>query len=660
MTTAWMLSSLAIAVLVGGAALCVEGVLTLRRGTPLRWTWITALIVSLGWSAVLLLPQPPATSSLAPISLDLVSLGSVAPQDDATRSRALPDVAERSIPIIAMPIVSERVDGAVRVGWVACSIAVLLAVLWSSLRLQRDRQRWRTACIDGTIILVSDGFGPAIVGLWRPAIVVPPWVLALDATTQRTILLHETEHRRAGDQWLLLASLAALVLTPWNVAIWLMGRRLARTIELDCDERVLSHGIADVEYANVLLNAWQCARTSMPWVPTPALAEHPSRLGRRVRHLMRLTPRRRVMKSIGGACASVLLLSAAVMVPRAPQAQTPTVTPLVQIAPVSTPPAPVKPTGAVTASSPAVRSSSRSATAAQPRPSAPTITVTALTNSNAQLQRARIAVIAPFDSMGSPVVRAVHERLVADAAGRALDVIAPREIQSLLTGAGFTETASLSARDVQAFGQLARADLVVLVQLDVGSAGLRMDASVGGGRSATLRPLSRGEGNAAQLSDQLLQALRTDSAYARLRRPMSELSAVAFRPAVVAPGSRGPAYPADLRESRVSGDVLARFVVDTSGRVDESTIAIVASDRPQFSVAVIESLRTTRFLAAERGGTKVSQPMQIAFRFVRDGTQTVVSFVTDDAIMRDIKRRFEARGRTGSDADSLRQYPRTR
>ena len=103
------------------------------------------------------------------------------------------------------------------------------------------------------------------------------------------------------------------------------------------------------------------------------------------------------------------------------------------------------------------------------------------------------------------------------------------------------------------------------------------------------------------------------------------------------------AYPADLREANVSGDVVARFVVDTTNRVDESTIAILASDRPQFAVAVIESLRSTRFLAAERDGVKMRQAMQVAFQFDRTGGMTAVRIVTDDGAIRDIRQRFDAR-----------------
>jgi hypothetical protein len=167
-------------------------------------------------------------------------------------------------------------------------------------------------------VLISDGFGPAIVGVFRPTIVMPPWVLALDETAQRTILAHEEEHRRAGDPRLLLAGLGLLVLMPWNIGMWMMWRRLGRAIELDCDERVLSRGVRDADYANVLLGAWQRAHADAPWVPFPAFAERASGLGRRVEHLMRPVPRRWFMQAVTGSLLTAVLVGAVLLVP-APQ-----------------------------------------------------------------------------------------------------------------------------------------------------------------------------------------------------------------------------------------------------------------------------------------------------------------------------------------------------
>jgi TonB family protein len=683
-TVTWTLSSVAIATLIGAAALCAERVLTLRRGLPLRWVWMTAIGLSLGWSAWWLLPAPAATVTPTTVATEVVAPAPIFSPSSAQVSpvSATPELGVTSgtlrqwtVPAwtpLHWPTVSDRAARVVQVMWIGGSVAMLFALLWSSARLRRDRRHWYRASIAATDVLVSNGFGPAIVGLWRPSIVVPPWVLESDAATQRTILLHEHEHRRAGDQWLLLASFIAVVLAPWNVALWMMGRRLARTIELDCDERVLAHGVADVDYANVLLNAWQRTRQVVPWVPSPALAEHVSRLGRRVEHLMRPSPRGRAMKTIGGLGVSVLLLGSAVLVPRPQQAQPAAATtpaPTVQVPAVMVPPASV-PAATAPASTvpvvtvPTVSAPSTTPTVARsPRATEPadrvlddTMSATpfaAQPSRSAQAQRARIAVIMPFDAVGMPVTQVVHEQLVRDAEGHALHVISPQELKNYLQASGFSVTATLSPADVRALGKLVRADLVVSVALRcrvrsaascLGEAGtIVVDASVASPLDSSLRRLERSEGTATQVGEQLVKALRTDSAYIRLRAPLPSVPVVAFRPAVFRPGSTGPAYPADLREAGVSGDVVARFVVDTTNRVDESTIAILASDRPQFAVSVIESLRAARFLSADRDGVKVRHTMQVAFQFDRRGGMTAVRIVTDDAAIRDIRQRFDAR-----------------
>ena len=40
------------------------------------------------------------------------------------------------------------------------------------------------------------------------------------------MLAHEEEHVRARDPWLLAAAGLALVAVPWNIAAWLVVRRL--------------------------------------------------------------------------------------------------------------------------------------------------------------------------------------------------------------------------------------------------------------------------------------------------------------------------------------------------------------------------------------------------------------------------------------------------
>lgn len=81
-----------------------------------------------------------------------------------------------------------------------------------------------------------------------------------------------------------------------------------------------------------------------------------------------------------------------------------------------------------------------------------------------------------------------------------------------------------------------------------------------------------------------------------------------------------PRYPAELREARIEGKVVARFVVDTTGRVIMATVNVDAADHPAFGAAVVEALRRSRFQPAEFRGRKVPQLVSQPFVFVlRDG-----------------------------------------
>lgn len=87
------------------------------------------------------------------------------------------------------------------------------------------------------------------------------------------------------------------------------------------------------------------------------------------------------------------------------------------------------------------------------------------------------------------------------------------------------------------------------------------------------------------------------------------------KPVVMAPGAQGPAYPDMLRTAGIEGQVLAQFVVDTTGRADMGTFKALKSDNDLFTTAVKNALQRMRFLPAEVGGRKVKQLVQQPFQF---------------------------------------------
>ncbi len=81
------------------------------------------------------------------------------------------------------------------------------------------------------------------------------------------------------------------------------------------------------------------------------------------------------------------------------------------------------------------------------------------------------------------------------------------------------------------------------------------------------------------------------------------------------PRNAPPRYPDMLRSANVEGEVLAQFVVDTTGRADMSTFKVLKSTHDLFTNAVRAALPNMRFFPAEVGGKHVKQLVQMPFQF---------------------------------------------
>lgn len=76
-----------------------------------------------------------------------------------------------------------------------------------------------------------------------------------------------------------------------------------------------------------------------------------------------------------------------------------------------------------------------------------------------------------------------------------------------------------------------------------------------------------------------------------------------------------PMYPDSLYAAGATGWVLAEFVVMADGQVRWETIDVVTATHPLFGDAVRRALITSRFFPATRLGRRVSQVVQMPFRF---------------------------------------------
>jgi TonB family protein len=80
-------------------------------------------------------------------------------------------------------------------------------------------------------------------------------------------------------------------------------------------------------------------------------------------------------------------------------------------------------------------------------------------------------------------------------------------------------------------------------------------------------------------------------------------------------GSAAPAYPPELMKDGVQGSVYIRFVVDTSGRADSSSLEILYASHKQFAQAVRAAVPHMSFTPATVGGKRVRQAVEQNFDF---------------------------------------------
>lgn len=80
-------------------------------------------------------------------------------------------------------------------------------------------------------------------------------------------------------------------------------------------------------------------------------------------------------------------------------------------------------------------------------------------------------------------------------------------------------------------------------------------------------------------------------------------------------GELDSAYPPELYAMRASGTVVAEFVVDARGRVEQETFAVVSSTHQVLSTAVARALGRSTFVPAVKDGKMVRQFVRQRFDF---------------------------------------------
>lgn len=294
--------SFVVAVILSGAAHALEKAAGLCR-LPRRGVWAIALLSS--WLLPLAMIMHENRVQVEPItSLQPALAFASTAQRGSIWSRPAAPVAFA----LRWPNQPEF-DRTLIVAWGLSSCGLLLVWGIAAYRLYRQTKLWPIVQVDGVDVSISEAFGPAVFGYFQPRIVIPNAVAGQPHDVRSIALKHEQSHIAARDPTLLLMALVLVILAPWNIALWWQLRRLRFAIEVDCDARVLSHGVEPLAYGETLLSiSQQC-------VPAPigivALTEPTSQLEKRVQIMLTGPVRyRKVLAGFFLAIATSLVFAA--------------------------------------------------------------------------------------------------------------------------------------------------------------------------------------------------------------------------------------------------------------------------------------------------------------------------------------------------------------
>lgn len=290
MTVAIVVYILMVTVPLVGAAALTERLFRLWS-LPVRGAWaVTALLIALigGRTITQQLVAPP-TIPTATINV-IASGGSPSTGSASSLLMAARDLISlpRAGAAYAAHIVGPTPNRSLAILWCLLSVAMLAMVCAVYARVWRARREWSVVDFAGHRVRVSPNVGPAVVGIFRPEIVVPRWVLDAQSEDSRLIVMHEMEHRAARDPLLLAAMWGLVSLFPWHPGAWYCLARTRLAIEIDCDARVVGQGASLRTYAQLLVNQAK-ARLTAPmhlWLGATSLLEPSSHLERRLRAMI--------------------------------------------------------------------------------------------------------------------------------------------------------------------------------------------------------------------------------------------------------------------------------------------------------------------------------------------------------------------------------------
>ncbi len=547
MIASWMLYTVAVGALLTVAALGLDRVAIARR-RPTRIVWFSALVLAIvlpiGRAAVQLAPQRTVGVRVIPFTITV--------QSPAMTTRA--SLWNR-----------DNVDRALLFGWSVLSALLLFRLTRSVLTLRRTRGMWRSTDIDGTSVRLSKNVGPAVIGLRSMDVVLPEWILSLDAPLRAIVLCHEEEHRSARDPYLLFGAAIAVALVPWNPALWFQARRLRLAIELDCDARVLRAHPSTERYGMLMLTIAQ-RRSVGPTLFSPMLTEPTTLLERRIIAMRPATRRLARLTVYGGSALAVAAIAFACSL------QSDTTSP--KAAPI-----------AVTDHQTFQEFQVEKPAALLPGNVVPVYPQ--------QLRLASVEgkLLTRFvvDTTGRPIVETV--RVIE----RSDDRFVP-SVREAIPNLRFSP-ADVGGKKVK---QLVEMPFTFTLNKDAADgSNTSVDFSV---RQIQPRKAEATVGSAPSSGPRPTLPKDVYFDY-QVERPASPL------------GNTSPRYPTELRKANVEGEVMAQFIVNEGGLVDSATFLVVRATNEEFARAVRASVSSLRFSPALVGGHPVKQLVQMPFQF---------------------------------------------
>ena len=315
MIAAWMLWSIGAGLLFLAAGLAAERLFDGGR----RWIWFGAAAGTVLLPVIRLLSTAGGGSggALAGSGATLVIGG--ADGAAAAGSQGAGGAAGSWLDFLALTVPGDSalhaLDGALLLGWFALSSCLAVLAFVGAARFLHRRGSWEAGTLLGRRVFWSVDTGPAVVGLFRPSLVLPAWVRDVEPARQKLILAHEEEHLWARDVVLRVVAAGLVVACSWNPLLWLQYRRLSQAIELDCDRRVMQRlPHRRWLYGDLLLQV--VSRDShLPGMALVALAEQPSFVERRIRKLLRKAPEVGMAQAAFLAFAAILVVAVAMSVP---------------------------------------------------------------------------------------------------------------------------------------------------------------------------------------------------------------------------------------------------------------------------------------------------------------------------------------------------------